>query len=100
VSLIISSLAFSPQLLAWRGECVGYRSIVKEGVVSAPVEEETTEQPKVDVPTPAPPVETPEPEQEPVKAPETPKEKGGICGPTGVVLVALVFARTMRKVKL
>jgi hypothetical protein len=43
----------------------GYRSIVKEEEVSAPVEEETVEPPKVETPAPAPPVETPEPEQEP-----------------------------------
>jgi hypothetical protein len=58
--------------------------------VSPPVEEETVEPPKVETPTPAPPVETPPPEQEPVKAPETSEEKGGICGPTVVVLLAMV----------
>jgi hypothetical protein len=78
----------------------GYRSIVKEEEnVSAPVEEETVEQPTVETPTPAPPVATqaPELEQEPVKAPETTEEKGGICGPTIVVLLAMVVLLFRRK---
>jgi hypothetical protein len=42
----------------------------------------------------SPPVETPEPEQEPVKAPE---EKGGICGPTVVVLLVMVVLAFRRE---
>jgi len=70
----------------------GYREIVKEEEISAPVEEETEtiEPQKVETPTPAPPVETPEPEKTQVKAPEPPEKKGGICGPTVVVLLAMV----------
>ncbi len=78
----------------------GYKPLVEEEVeeVSAPVEEETTEPPKIETPTtPAPPVDTPEPEQEPVKAPETPKENGGICGPTVVVLLAMVVLAFRRR---
>ncbi len=70
--------------------------------ISPPVKEEAIEPPKIETPTtPAPPVETPEPEQEPAKAPE-PEEKGGICGPTVVVLlvmVVLAFTRGMRELK-
>ncbi len=58
--------------------------------------------PLVETPTPAPPVETPPPEQKPAKAPEGEGEKGGICGPTVIVLLAmlvLVFTRGMREMK-
>jgi len=68
--------------------------------VSAPVEEETVETPKVETPSPTPPVETPSPEtkqQEPAKAPETPEENGGICGPTVVVLLAMVVLAFRRR---
>ncbi len=51
--------------------------------------------PEVETPSPAPPVETPEPEQESAKAPE--EEKGGICGPTVVVLLAMVVLLFRRR---
>jgi len=79
----------------------GYKPLVvkEEENVSVPVEEETVEPPEVETPTPAPPVETSlqEPEQEPAKAPEPPEEKGGICGPTVVVLLAMVVLVFVRR---
>ncbi len=82
---------------------VGEAQPEEEEVSPAPTEEEegegveTVAPPEIETPAPAPPVETQPPEEEPAKAPG--EEKGGICGPTVVVLLAmaaLVFARGRR----
>jgi hypothetical protein len=62
--------------------------------------QKTVEPPKVETPTPAPPIETPQPEpeeQEQVKAPETPEEKTGLCGPTVVVLISMLVLAFRRR---
>jgi Carboxypeptidase regulatory-like domain/NPCBM-associated, NEW3 domain of alpha-galactosidase len=68
---------------------------------TAPVEEvtETVAPPETEAPTTtAPPVETQGPEQEPVKAPEDEgKEKGGICGPTAILLISVLSLLAVRR---
>ena len=84
----------------------GYKPLEEEEreiVTPTPVEGEieTVEPQKVETPAPTPSVITtppPETEQGSVKAPEPKEEKGGICGPT-VVMLLVMAVLTFRRWK-